>query len=75
MSSVLGVQSGKVSRVTLSLLQTLKYLPDPPEHKQQLAAYRVTALGRDLKPLLNQTSVFLSGLPTQAQDKPQGPPS
>eukprot|EP00955_Chlamydomonas_euryale_P022740 240341-Chlamydomonas_euryale.AAC.4 len=68
MQGVLGATPQAVSpeRITVSILQTLKYLDLPPEYKSQLAAYRAAALGADLAPLLAKTRAILAN---EKQDK------
>jgi hypothetical protein len=61
MCTVLGVDNKRkgLKRITISILQTMKYLRLGAEHKQQLAAYRVTTLGKELQPLMEKTKAFL----------------
>lgn len=48
------------AQVTVSLLQTLKFLPLDMEYKQALVRYRVASLlGREMEPLLQRTDAFL----------------
>jgi hypothetical protein len=54
------VPSKPIDKVTVSILQSMRYLRLDPTHKQQLAAYRLAALGRELAPLMGRTEAFLS---------------
>lgn len=54
-------------RVTVSILQSLRYLQLPPEYKKQLAGYRAAALGADLEPLLAKTHAALASAQPEAK--------
>ncbi|KXZ47344.1 hypothetical protein GPECTOR_36g68 [Gonium pectorale] len=66
MRAILGypddASNAKVERVTISLLQTVKYLmPDEQRHLNALMSYKVTSLNRELLPLLDQAQQLLAG--------------
>jgi hypothetical protein len=50
----------EADRVTVSMLQTLKFLPLDLSYKMALARYRTGALGRELDPLLQKSKQFLN---------------
>ncbi|EFJ50241.1 hypothetical protein VOLCADRAFT_89160 [Volvox carteri f. nagariensis] len=68
MKAVLGYPDdnavAKVDRVTISTLQTMKYLMPGGENLgmlQGMASYKVTTLNRELIPLLDRTEALLKG--------------
>ncbi|GLI61870.1 hypothetical protein VaNZ11_004380 [Volvox africanus] len=68
MKAILGypddTSPGKVDRVTISTLQTMKYLMSGSENLgllQGMASYKVTTLNRELLPLLDRTEALLRG--------------
>ncbi|GFR47350.1 hypothetical protein Agub_g9055 [Astrephomene gubernaculifera] len=63
----------RVERVTISTLQTMKYLMNGPENQdllQDMAAYKVTTLNRELLPLHERTEAFLSAKPAVSGSVP-----
>ena len=59
-----GGKSAGVSKVTISILQTLRYLPGfSHEHKGALSNYRLAALNKELEPLLRKTRQLLAYQP------------
>ncbi|GLC49335.1 hypothetical protein PLESTB_000208000 [Pleodorina starrii] len=68
MKAILGypddASAGKVDRVTISTLQTMKYLMSGSENLgmlQGMAAYKVTSLNREVLPLLERTEALIRG--------------
>ncbi|GIL64581.1 hypothetical protein Vafri_18474 [Volvox africanus] len=68
MKAILGypddTSPGKVDRVTISTLQTMKYLMSGSENLgllQGMASYKITTLNRELLPLLDRTEALLRG--------------
>ncbi|GIL71979.1 hypothetical protein Vretifemale_2382 [Volvox reticuliferus] len=55
---------GKVHHVTISTLQTMKYLMSGSENMgllQGMASYKITTLNRELLPMLDRTEALLRG--------------
>lgn len=63
-------QQPKVEEVTVSILQTMRYLPLDKDVKQQLANYKVTSLNRELELLHGTTKQYLTQIKAQ-EPKPR----
>lgn len=53
---------GKIDKVYISNLQTLRYLGFDPTFKTELIRYKTSTLNRELEPVLADTRVLLAGL-------------